>query len=519
MTPPLSSRDSLLWSCDPAVTMASSCCCSEYRGRVGRLRRRLERLQDWGGDDASLLKAIAALQKLSDRCEETALTAGRAECPALTAGRAECPTLTAGRAECPALTAGRAECPALTAGRAECPALTAGRAECPALTAGRAECPALTAGRAECPALTAGRAECPALTAGRAECPALTAGRAECPALTAGRAECPALTAGRAECPALTAGRAECPALTACRAECPALTAGRAECPLTAGRAECPTLTAGRAECPTLNADHAALSADCTECPALNADLAVCPALNADHTECPALNTECQDLNVDHAEFLASYTQALLDVTYCEENRLVEAGFPGDDSLQTVRELVQLLSEPERLSQDVVLDIEVQECLHWRRGALLYMYCHTVGERERWELRHPRTFHQCLQDGVHYLLKMLQMRSPVQLDDKVSFRDINTAALLEKGVFSDVHVLALMYCGEMCYWAQRYCRDAEQTSQRIANPEAPSQDLQFRDIGEKVLDMYVGVCEGPLREQGWSTDNAKKILQYLKGDE
>ncbi|KAG9488453.1 hypothetical protein GDO78_007974 [Eleutherodactylus coqui] len=218
----------------------------------------------------------------------------------------------------------------------------------------------------------------------------------------------------------------------------------------------------------------------------------------------------------DGAACLALYSQAILDVTYFEENQLVDEEFPGDDSLQKVQELLQMLSEPESLvgdsqQENFSLDTEVQECLHWRRGALLYMYCHTVGERERWQLRDPGSFHQCLHDGVQYLLKMLRTRSPVQLDDTVTFQDVNTAALLEKGVFSDIHVLALMYCGEMCYWARRYC--GEQAS---PHSEEPPQALHFKDIGEKVLDTYVLVCEGPLHGQGWSTDNAKEILQYLK---
>ncbi|KAG8598987.1 hypothetical protein GDO81_002824 [Engystomops pustulosus] len=101
----------------------------------------------------------------------------------------------------------------------------------------------------------------------------------------------------------------------------------------------------------------------------------------------------------DCSPCLRLYSQAVLDITYYEENLLVDEEFPGDDSLQKVRELLEMLSEPERLSgesqrQDLVLDVEVQECLHWRRGALLYMYCHTVGERERWMLLDPRTFHQ-----------------------------------------------------------------------------------------------------------------------------
>ncbi|XP_075698508.1 RAB7A-interacting MON1-CCZ1 complex subunit 1 isoform X2 [Rhinoderma darwinii] len=237
------------------------------------------------------------------------------------------------------------------------------------------------------------------------------------------------------------------------------------------------------------------------------------------------LSDKCQEeaQSSDRSSCLGLYSQALLDITFLEENQLVDEEFPGDDSLQKVRELVQILSEPERLlgeshQQTLVLDIEVVECLLWRRGALLYMYCHTVGERERWELKDPGTFHQCLQDGVYYLRKMLHIRSPIQLDDNVSFSDLSTATLLEKGIFSDNHVLALMYCGEMCYWALRYCRDVEQNSPHRLEPPTPNQGLHFKDIGEKVLDTYVGVCEGSLSGQGWNTDNAKKILQYLKED-
>ncbi|XP_063817572.1 RAB7A-interacting MON1-CCZ1 complex subunit 1 isoform X2 [Pseudophryne corroboree] len=229
--------------------------------------------------------------------------------------------------------------------------------------------------------------------------------------------------------------------------------------------------------------------------------------------------------NCEKSSCLSLYTQAILDITFYEENQLVDEEFPGDDSLQKVRELIQMLLEPEHLveeskflKQHIVLDVDVQECLRWRRGALLYMYCHTVGEREGWVLRDQRTFHQCLEDGVHNLMKMLHTRNPVQLNDEVSFQDINTAALLAKGIFSDIHVLALMYCGEMCFWALTYCMEVVQTSDAGPNSETCNKILNFKEVGEHVLETYVDACEGPLRGQGWNTDNAKKILQSLRKD-
>ncbi|KAM9331333.1 RAB7A-interacting MON1-CCZ1 complex subunit 1 [Gastrophryne carolinensis] len=221
----------------------------------------------------------------------------------------------------------------------------------------------------------------------------------------------------------------------------------------------------------------------------------------------------------DKSACLRLYSQAVLDITYYEENQLVDEEFANGDSLQKVQELIEMISAPECLAEEansctqpLVLDVDIQECLHWRRGALFYMYCHTVGERESWNLQDQRTFHRCLKDGVYYLLKMLKTRTPVQLNKEASFKDINTATLLEKGIFSDVHVLALMYCGEMCFWALRYCPDVLAGS----DSETHSIILNFKEVGEKVLNTYVSVCEGPLSGQGWNTDNAKKIMDYLK---
>ena len=41
-----------------------------------------------------------------------------------------------------------------------------------------------------------------------------------------------------------------------------------------------------------------------------------------------------------------------------------------------------------------VLGSEIAECLHWRRGALLYMYCSTVQEDKERLKRNSETFRQ-----------------------------------------------------------------------------------------------------------------------------
>ncbi|KAM8793605.1 RAB7A-interacting MON1-CCZ1 complex subunit 1-like [Eudromia elegans] len=217
------------------------------------------------------------------------------------------------------------------------------------------------------------------------------------------------------------------------------------------------------------------------------------------------------------SELLQLYTQAVLDITYFEENQLVDEDFPEDCSLQKVKELICILSEPEDLMKACnineptsILGTELLECLYWRKGALLYMYCHTVKERSEWLKENIGIFEKCLNDGVRYLMKMLSFRCPLQLDEDVSFKDKDTARLLSEGVFSDTHLLAMMYGGEMCYWGLKLCGEG-----RPGSAEAAAAAPDLRAVGTKALATYVAACEGPLRGQGWQSGSARQMLCFL----
>ncbi|XP_068782457.1 RAB7A-interacting MON1-CCZ1 complex subunit 1 isoform X1 [Struthio camelus] len=237
------------------------------------------------------------------------------------------------------------------------------------------------------------------------------------------------------------------------------------------------------------------------------------------------------------SKLLQLYTQAVLDITYFEENQLVDEDFPEDYSLRKVKELICILSEPEDLVKECnvneectsILGTELIECLYWRKGALLYMYCHTVKERSDWLRKNIDLFEKCLNDGVHYLMKMLSFRCPLQLDEDVSFQDKDTARLLSEGVFSDTHLLAMMYSGEMCYWGLKHCRErgsgeGKQERCETTNPASSSDpccrsqsaSLGFRAAGKNILTKYVAVCEGPLKGQGWNTTSARQMLCYFR---
>lgn len=229
------------------------------------------------------------------------------------------------------------------------------------------------------------------------------------------------------------------------------------------------------------------------------------------------------------SNLLELYTQAILDMTYFEENNLVDEDFP-EDSSQKVKELIDFLSEPEILVKENnlhpkhcdLLGDELLECLSWRRGALLYMYCHSLTKRREWVTKKSGLLKKYLVDGISYLLKMLNFRCPIQLNEGVSFQDVDTAKLLSEGIFTDIHLLAMMYSGEMCYWGLKHCGDQQSENHEVdsgvsgASGITYKEPLDFREVGEKILKKYVSVCEGPLKEQEWNTTNAKQILTFFQ---
>ena len=72
--------------------------------------------------------------------------------------------------------------------------------------------------------------------------------------------------------------------------------------------------------------------------------------------------------------------------------------------------------------------------------------CHNVSES-------LGSLHQCIQEGVRYLMRMLQVRNSVKLNDGVVLHDTATANFLSEGthVVTDLQprYLILFVCKEM----------------------------------------------------------------------
>ncbi|XP_068727083.1 RAB7A-interacting MON1-CCZ1 complex subunit 1-like isoform X1 [Montipora capricornis] len=219
-------------------------------------------------------------------------------------------------------------------------------------------------------------------------------------------------------------------------------------------------------------------------------------------------------------QFFQEYSQALLDVTYVVECQLVNEDFPQDRSAEEIKHLIDRLDQPEQLVKEMfgsdmravdVLGIDLLECLSWRRGALFYMYCHTVvndSERRRMNAVHIM---ECTVEGVRYLQSMLSVRSPLILEEyrDADIKDSDAVNLLKKGLFNDTHLLALMYAGEMCYWHWKICREGYKDVSSLQN-----RALNFDSLtnGTKLLQKFVNVVKTQLQGKGWDFSRAEQIL-------
>ncbi|GFO23089.1 upf0600 protein c5orf51 [Plakobranchus ocellatus] len=231
------------------------------------------------------------------------------------------------------------------------------------------------------------------------------------------------------------------------------------------------------------------------------------------HDKCSNLIDEVTSFDGEALSFvvlsnvLQKIAQLVLDFTYVEECCLVDHDFLLQGAYERVSYIIEALSSVESLAVEAapdnhphdVLGPTLAECLHWRKGALFYMYCHTVNARcLRDQL--PPHFKQCLENGSKHLVDMLSTRSsPLWLKDAAVLQQEKTSAgasgdegdmLLSQGIYSDTHLLALMYLGEMCYW---YAQLVQPVSQ-----DSPAKTCQS-DIGVPV-DGGKDVCDTHLTD-------------------
>lgn len=267
--------------------------------------------------------------------------------------------------------------------------------------------------------------------------------------------------------------------------------------------------------------------------------------------------------NVSDRDFLVSETlqgiaQFVLDSTYIEECNLVNEEFHDEASpytrilylIGTLNSIVQLAQTTVKEKQPIeVLGSEILECIHWRKGALMYMYCHTLNSKPEKEF--PPHYKQCLEKGISFLKSMLCCQStPAWLTEHSTVTTDNLLAgeeddyssfLYSQGILSSTHLLALMYCGEMCYWLTKSnfkdiddkiessdtlnqvkgdtrvidaCIDTEGYTQPM--DKGSCDNINAKQFGQSCLEMYMTAAKKQVFSGGWQTSRAEEILEYLK---
>ena len=155
---------------------------------------------------------------------------------------------------------------------------------------------------------------------------------------------------------------------------------------------------------------------------------------------------------------------------------------------------------------------------------------------------------------------MLTSRTPLVPDEDYTTNDSSVPELLKKGpgsqrqsnpkrqwllsscagVFSDMHMLGLIYGGEMCFWSWETASsnqrgDDSQGRDCLASLGADAALYTMMDHlkgrpfserwrsefiavqhGQDLLSKYVECARGPLKAQGWSYDRAVQLLVKLK---
>ncbi|CAG2251826.1 unnamed protein product [Mytilus edulis] len=204
-------------------------------------------------------------------------------------------------------------------------------------------------------------------------------------------------------------------------------------------------------------------------------------------------------------ELLKQYAQIVLDYTYIDETKLVDELFPQDTCkerihtifvwIDTIEELVKKCL-PETSMVDC-LGHELVECINWRKGALLYMLCSTINGDSNREDQINDEFYMNVKQGIEYLQQMLTGRTNTSEWEG----DQDAVNLVNMGIYSDTHLLSMMYAGEMCYWL---CN----------KPGQSTSDFNPKVIGQDLLSKYIACAKLPVM-YGWSTDKAEEFVKVM----
>jgi hypothetical protein len=154
------------------------------------------------------------------------------------------------------------------------------------------------------------------------------------------------------------------------------------------------------------------------------------------------------------------------------------------------------------------------ECVHWRRGALIYMLTATrAADKKSVDLA-------SLDEGLRQLDLMVATRSTrlaKGIEDAEGADGVRD--MISAGILSDTHLLAVVYSGEMCFWAVEAHKEGRVDGDRSAGESQCIAVPRYAVRGQGYLKRYIKAVETMSAGSvgyGWDTDRAKLLLVSLQ---
>jgi hypothetical protein len=258
-----------------------------------------------------------------------------------------------------------------------------------------------------------------------------------------------------------------------------------------------------------------------------------------------------------HKQAVRTLAQMALDVSWIIESAVIDGKFTSCEPLSDICSALHALdhlavssSSSSLAPRDAMIDVygdEFCEALHWRRAALVYMYCATrmrsLGnedaddDNDHDRQRFVDALSPCAQMIERALFEfqcMLFSRRFLWSDDeeqRAAQHDV--ARLSAVGVFGDVSILCLMYAGELAYWQVEFADRATATTpapwQGLTmtpdviplpdHPWLPPSSLSKREralwLLRRFLHVVREVLPAPVRE-AWQTARAQQLIAKLE---
>lgn len=185
-----------------------------------------------------------------------------------------------------------------------------------------------------------------------------------------------------------------------------------------------------------------------------------------------------------------------------------------------MEQLQELLEQQQQLNQEALLDIQQQlvqeplleEELHVLQNQIQVQQQEVQEQQEEQVERKQQLQERLLQ--LQLQQQHLQELQQHLIETRQKQENSKSPILIQSsydatvhGIFSDSHLLAIMYSGEMCYLYCKYALDWD-----LIEPNTLS---QLKEIGIHLLNKYIDAVENMFKSAGWNCDKAKEYQQWF----